>query len=245
MSRNTRGRRRSEKSKKNFSVVFEDKHFMVCWKSSGLLTVPIPNKSSKNLKDILDDYLTSQKRRAHVVHRIDRYTTGLVVFAKTPKAKEKLVEQFKARTPERTYLAIVRGLPEPPEGTLRHRLMLTKDGFRQRVVRSGGTEAVTHYRVVEDFGEASLLEVKLETGLKNQIRIQFTEAGHPLVGDSHYEPTEATEVNMRRQALHAWKLAFFHPATNKKVHFEAELAPDMERLLKKLRKKKAPNEEGM
>ncbi len=219
-----------------FRIVFEDTHLLVVDKPAGLLTVPIPGKRSRNLKELLDRYLTSQKRRARAVHRIDRYTSGLVVFAKGYRAWEGLVEQFRAHTPERVYLAVVRGTVEPPEGTLRHRLELTRDGFRQRVVERGGTPAVTHYRVLERFRGATLLELRLETGLKNQIRVQLRAAGHPLVGDRHYSVEEAAETRLGRQALHAWRLGFVHPVTGRPVRFEAPVPSDLERLLGRLRK---------
>lgn len=220
---------------KPFRVVFEDAHLIVADKSPGFLTVPIPGSKSKNLKDMLDEYLDSKKQRAITVHRIDRFTSGLVVFAKNEKARDNLVAQFKAREPERVYFAIVRGHP-PEEGSLRHNLMLGKAGFRQFAVRSGGTQAVTHYRVLERVGGLSCLEVRLETGLKNQIRVQFMEAGFPLVGDRHYEPKESLEKLLDRQALHSWKLSFRHPHSGRQISFEAPLAPDMERMLAKFRR---------
>lgn len=219
-----------------YRVVYEDTHVLVADKDSGVLTVPIPEKQSRNLKALLDRYLTSQKREALPVHRIDRYTSGLVVFAKNRKSWKDLVAQFRNRTPERVYLALVRGRVADGSGTLRHRLELTTDGFRQRVVPQGGTEAVTHYEVLERFEGATLLKVRLETGLKNQIRIQFRASGHPLIGDRHYASAESREVWLRRQALHAWRLAFTHPATGRAVHFEAPLPADIERLLDRLRR---------
>lgn len=223
-----------------YRIVFEDADLIVADKDPGILTVPIPGKSSRNLKDLLDRYLMGQKREAHVVHRIDRYTSGLVLFAKNRRARGALVAQFRQRTPERVYLALVRGVPAAESGTLRNRLELTADGFRQRVVREGGTEAVTHYRVVERLPAAALLEVRLESGLKNQIRVQFRAAGHPLVGDRHYAREEAAEVKLGRQALHAWKLSFVHPGTGKPVSFEAPLPRDLERALRSLRQAPPP-----
>ena len=223
-----------------YRIVHEDIHLLVIDKDPGILTVPLPDKWSRNLKELLDDYLTSQKREAIPVHRIDRYTTGLVVFAKNRKAWKQLVAQFRARSPERVYLALVRGEVRGETGTLRHRLELTTDGFRQRVAREGGTEAVTHYRVLERLPGATLLEVRLESGLKNQIRVQFRAFGHPLVGDRHYAAEEAAEVSLKRQALHAWRLGFLHPATGRPASFEAPLARDMERLIERLRKQPPP-----
>ncbi len=235
--RKKRGRpaNRTGKNQRPFNIVFEDSHLIVVDKQAGLLTVPIPDKHSRNLKELLDSYLVSQKRRAMVVHRIDRYTSGLVVFAKNAKARELLVEQFRAHTPERIYLALVRGNPGK-EGTLKHYLKLVQDGFRQVVVGRDGTLAVTHFKMIEELGDVSLLEVRLDTGLKNQIRVQFGAAGHPLVGDRHYSPAEAHEVLLKRQALHSHRLSFFHPIKNRKVTFEAPLPHDMEKLVARLRR---------
>ncbi len=226
-----------------FRIIYEDQHLLVVDKSAGILTVPIPGKSSRNLKDLLDEFLTSKKCRALTVHRIDRYTTGLVVFAKTERARDHLVAQFKARTPERVYLAVARG-SLPDEGTLRHKLMLGKAGFRQFAVRSGGADAVTHYRVIERLPGVSVLEVRLETGLKNQIRVQFMEAGHPLAGDRHYERAEGEEKYLDRQALHSWKLSFIHPASGKKITAEAPLPKDISGMLEKLRTRALKGESG-
>jgi len=218
-----------------YRIVYEDVHILVVDKDAGILAVPIAGKQSRNIKELLDRYLVSQKRDAIPVHRIDRYTSGLLVFAKNQKSWERMVAQFRARSPERVYLALVRGSVAEEGGTLRHRLELTTDGFRQRVVPQGGTEAVTHYRVLERFQGATFLEVRLETGLKNQIRVQFRAAGHPLVGDRHYASAESREIRLGRQALHAWKLAFIHPASGKPVRFEAPMAQDMERVLIRMR----------
>lgn len=227
-------RSRAKRSRR-YRIMHEDPHLLVVDKEPGVLTVPIPGKQSLNLKDLLDRYLVSQKRQALPVHRIDRYTSGLVVFAKSRRAWERLVAQFRSRSPERIYLAVVRGDVSQDRGTLRHRLELTTDGFRQRLAREGGTEAVTHYRVLERLQGATLLEVRLESGLKNQIRIQFRAAGHPLVGDRHYAVEEASEKLLKRQALHAWKLTFEHPATGRPASFEAPLPSDMRRLVERLK----------
>ncbi len=220
---------------KRFRIVFEDPYLVVVDKPAGLLTVPVPGTRARSLLDLLDRYLAPQKRTARAVHRIDRYTSGLVVFAKGRKAWEELVAQFRARTPERVYLAVVRGRVEPEEGVLRHRLELTRDGFRQRVVERGGTPAVTRYRVIERLPDATLVEARLETGLKNQIRVQFRAAGHPLVGDRHYAWEERGRARLNRQALHAWKLAFRHPVTGAPLSLEAPLPSDLGRLLAGLR----------
>jgi len=228
--------RSKNSSRSYFTIIHQDADIIVADKRAGVLTVPIPGKQSRNLQDMLSKFLLKQKREALIVHRIDRYTSGLVVFAKHRRAREKLVAQFRAHTPERIYLALARGNFKDDSGTLRHNLELTRDGFRQRVVKEEGTPAVTHYKVLERFKGATLLEVQLDTGLKNQIRVQFGAAGHPLVGDRHYSASEAGAKLLDRQALHAWKLSFIHPVKNERVTFEAPIPNDFGYAIKKLKR---------
>jgi len=217
------------------AILFQDRDLLVLDKPAGLLAVPIPGSRAVNLKDLVDGHLAPFEQRAGVVHRIDRYTSGVMVFARNPEARASLVEQFRGLTPERVYWALVRGRVDPAEGELRHALKLTPHGFRQVVVDARdpeGKEAVTRYRVLESLAGVTLLEVRLVTGLKNQIRVQLCAAGHPLVGDRHYAPAEKAEPGIDRQALHARSLAFRHPRTGERVRFEAPLPPDLQRLLR-------------
>jgi 23S rRNA pseudouridine1911/1915/1917 synthase len=223
-----------------FRIIHEDEDIVVVDKDAGLLTVPIPKSKARNLKQLLDRYLVKRKGRALQVHRIDRFTSGLVVFARNRDARERLVVQFRERTPDRRYLAIVRGVVQADKGTLRHHLQLTRDGFRQKVVPRGGTEAITHFHVRERLEQVTLVEVRLETGLKNQIRVQFQAAGHPLMGDRHYEQAEAGERLLSRQALHAWRLSFLHPRSERTVGFESPLAADLAFLWNRMRETPPP-----
>ncbi|MEJ2636853.1 MAG: RluA family pseudouridine synthase [Calditrichia bacterium] len=223
-------------------IIYEDDDIIVIDKPAGLLSVPIPRSRAVNARDILVDYLKDFKQKAIIVHRIDRYTSGLMVFAKNRQAHGNLVKQFLAHTPHRIYLALVRGCPEPAEGELCHYLKQTNWGFRQVVVKNeeeGGTLSVTRYRVVEAFPDAALLEIYLVTGLKNQIRVQLNAAGHPIVGDRHYSEKEKKATGLDRQALHAHRLGFVHPATGKYVEFKSELPADMRKKLNEFRKQKS------
>lgn len=221
-------------ARRGYRILFEDAQLLVVNKTAGILSVPIAGKISPNVQDQLNAYLAPSKRIAWTVHRIDRYTSGLIVFAKNRKARENMIAQFRAHSPQRFYLALVRGQPRDDEGTLTHKLELTLDGFRQRIVTQGGTAAITHYRVVERMPHAALVEVQLETGLKNQIRVQFAAAGMPLVGDRHYHPREIRD-KLRRQALHAWRLSFLHPVSGQELKFEAPVPKDFANALQRLR----------
>lgn len=220
-------------------VVHEDKDILVIDKPAGLLAVPIPGSRAPNAQEILARSLGKEKGSVLAVHRIDRYTSGLMVFARTRLARAHLVRQFLAHTPLRLYLALVRGWPGAQEGELRHFLKKVSWGFRQLVVPGegeGGTLAVTRYRVLERFRGAALVEAQLVTGLKNQIRVQLAAAGMPIWGDRHYVPQEKEALGIERQALHASRLGFVHPRSETYVEFSAEPPEDFLKLLDALRR---------
>ncbi len=227
--------------KRPFYIVHQDKDIFVVDKPAGLLAVPIPDSNVKNLFDLVADHLGKHGVRVGVVHRIDRYTSGLMVFAKNKRTYDDLRNKFRNHEPKRTYLAMVRGVIEQDEGTLEHHLKLIKDGFRNIVVdpsEEGATPARLSYKVKERYLENTLVEVQLDTGLKNQIRVQFEEIGHQLVGDQHYAPEEEGEPLINRQALHAYRLAFEHPRKNRMVNYEAKIPADILRLMDKFSWKK-------
>ncbi len=238
MSKNKKSGGRRVSRRGDATILFEDDDLLIINKPAGLLSVPIKGSRAVNLRDSLNEYLLPKRQKAIIVHRIDRYTSGLMVFAKNRTAHAKLVKQFLAHTPTRIYLTMVRGKLLPEKGELVHFLKLTKYGFRQAVVEDegeGGTRAVTRYKVREYLRGTTLLQVQLVTGLKNQIRVQLWAAGHPVVGDRHYEKRELKEEQIDHQALHAWKLGFIHPRTDKYVEFEAPLPTEFNRLIAKYR----------
>jgi 23S rRNA pseudouridine1911/1915/1917 synthase len=225
-------------------IVHEDDLLLVVNKPAGLLAVPLERRrEAGSVYDHIEDHLRPRgKRRPLVVHRIDRDTSGLVVFAKTARAQQVLKEQFRRREPERVYWAVVYGHPEPPEGTWRDHLVWDSKALLQRATRSNdprGTEAVSHYRVLERLAGASLLEVRLETGRQNQIRIQAQLRGHELVGERRYVDPAASQrpIAFPRQALHARRLSFSHPGDGRPFRIEAEPPPDFRALLAQLRRR--------
>jgi 23S rRNA pseudouridine1911/1915/1917 synthase len=227
-------------------IVHEDGDLIVVDKPPGLLTVPLYRRTgAPSVFDLIERHWRSQgKRRPLVVHRIDRDTSGLVVFAVHARAQNAIKEQFRRREPERVYLAVVSGVPQPPEGEWRDRLVWIESALIQRGARAGdprAVEAICAYRVVEAFGSAaSLLEVRLETGKQNQIRAQAQLHGHPLVGERRYVDPGHQEGNspvvpFPRQALHAYRLAFQHPADGRPLRFEAPVPRDLALLVEELR----------
>lgn len=223
-------------------IVYEDAEVLVLDKPAGLLAVPLPRKpDAASAFDLIADRLRSHAvRRPFVVHRIDRDTSGLVVFARTPQAQARLKAQFARREPERVYLAVVYGRPEPETGEWRDHLAWDAAATMQKRSHRRdprAAEAISRYRVLEAFDAASLIEVRLHTGKRNQIRIQAGLRGHPLVGERRYVyGPPAVPIAFGRQALHAYRLAFRHPGSDRMLRFEAPLPDDFERLLKQLRK---------
>jgi 23S rRNA pseudouridine1911/1915/1917 synthase len=224
-------------------IVFEDDSLIVLDKPAGLLAVPLERRGgAPSIFDQVMAYLRPHgKRRPLVVHRIDRDTSGLVVFARDPAAQNRLRLQFKRHTVERVYWAVVYGHPEPPDGTWRDRLVWDERVLIQKETHPRdpkGMDAVSHYKVLERFRISSLVEVRLETGKRNQIRIQARLRGHTLVGERRYVygPDELRPIQFERQALHAHRLVFEHPATGEVLRFEAPIPADMNDLLARLRR---------
>ncbi len=218
-------------------VVHEDDDLIVVDKDPGLLTVPTAAPVGDSLEELL---LASYKKRGHkkptlyVVHRIDRFTSGLVVFARTHPAAMELRRQFKERTPQRIYLAVAEGKVQPDQARLTHSLGENPKSLKIHVVakESDGRPASLSYRVLERFPHATLLEVALETGRRNQIRVQLAAERHPLVGDFSYGQPSSL---IPRVALHAHRLEFDAPRGRKRLQFESEVPEDFSRLIKKLK----------
>jgi 23S rRNA pseudouridine1911/1915/1917 synthase len=235
-------RRRGARPVGELQVLYEDSALVVVNKPAGLLAVPLPERSdAPSAYGYLEEHLrTRTSRRLLIVHRIDRDTSGLVVFAKNARAQEQLKAQFKQREPERIYWAVVYGRPEPPTGTWRDLLVWDTRSLVQRRAHPADPrkkEAISHYRVLEAYDGASLLEVRLETGKRNQIRMQARLHGHMLVGERLYvkEAEARAAIDFPRQALHAQRLAFRHPVDGRPLAFDAPVPRDLKRLLARLR----------
>lgn len=222
-------------------IVFEDASLIVINKPAGLLSVPLERKSgAPSAFDRIERHLRpSGKKRPLVVHRIDQDTSGLVVFAKDPDAQARLKAQFKRRQPERVYLAVVYGHPDPPAGEWRDHLVWDEKALIQKQTHPrdpSAQEAISTYRVVQRFKNASLIEVRLQSGRRNQIRIQARLRGHTLVGEKRYTfgPDDMRSIQFERHALHAWRLTFDHPADGRRLQFEAPPPPDFAALVTRL-----------
>jgi 23S rRNA pseudouridine1911/1915/1917 synthase len=226
-------------------IVYEDESLFVVDKPAGMLTVPLARRpTSVSACELLKTHLRSAARpraqRVYAVHRIDEYTSGLVVFARTAMAQAQLKGQFRDRRPERVYWAVVYGQPDPAEGVWRDYLVWDEKALVQKHAHPRdpeAKEAISYYRTLERFLGAALIEVRLETGKRNQIRLQARLRGHTLVGEQRYVfgPDHLRHIDFRRQALHARRLAFQHPGDGRDLHFEAPLPGDMTQLIAQLR----------
>lgn len=207
---------RTERLDPRVRILFEDADLIAIDKAEGLLTVPTEEVKYETAETILSGYTP-----VHHVHRLDRDTSGVLVFAKNTWMRERLQELFAAHDIERVYVAIVHGKFREPSGTFRSFLAEDRN-LRVRSVAdpAEGKEAVTHYRTVASGRRYSIVEVTLETGRRNQIRVHFAEAGHPVLGDTMYG--KGREDDFGRLALHARHLAFVHPRTRQKVTFTAD-----------------------
>jgi 23S rRNA pseudouridine1911/1915/1917 synthase len=204
------------------SILHEDTDVIVVLKSNGLLTVATEREREATAQAYLNTYLGSRgEDRVHVVHRLDRETSGVLVFAKNFHARERLKEQFMVHSVDRLYVAIVEGVVQPPQGTIRSNLLERRDLKMVSVPAHPDAKlAVTHYRTITSNDRYSMLEVTLETGRKNQIRAHLSEKGHPVLGDTMYGST----INpLGRLGLHAKLLGFDHPVTGKRLVFTAPL----------------------
>ena len=227
----------------DLDIVYEDDVLLVVNKPAGVLTVPLERKRDvPSVFDQIETYLRpAGRRRPLVVHRIDQDSSGLVVFAKDAVAQGRLKAQFKRREPERVYWAVVYGRPEPPSGIWRDRLVWDTTALIQKETHPRdpqGTDAVSEYRTLEMFADASLLEVRLGTGRRNQIRIQARLRGHTLVGEQRYVygPDSLRSIPFGRHALHAQRLAFRHPVDDRPLVFEAPPPSDLAALIAGLRR---------
>ena len=226
----------------DLNILYEDDDLIAVNKPPGLLAVPLERKAgAESVFDQIDRHLRSHRtRRPFTVHRIDRDTSGVVIFAKHAAAQAVLKQQFLRHEPERVYQAIVYGHPSPSSGIWRDTLVwdqrsLIQKGTHRRDPR--GKEAISEYRLVERFAETSLIEVRLVTGKRNQIRIQARLRGHTLVGEQRYifGPAELRPIDFPRQALHAARVTVNHPVTGRALTFEAPLPEDMSELIATLR----------
>lgn len=226
------------KSKRNdifkskwLKIVFEDKYLIVIEKNPGILSMAGAH-TTLNVKTILDEYFhkTRQKCRAHTVHRLDRDTSGLMVYAKDMETEQILEHNWHDIVFDRRYVAVVSGEMEENEGTITSWLKDNKAYVTySSPVDNGGKYAITHFKTLDRTTECSLVEYKLETGRKNQIRVHSADMGHPVCGDVKYGDGNDP---IHRLCLHAYMLCFYHPMTNEPMRFDTPIPTSFRKLFK-------------
>ncbi len=226
------------RSKKNdqfksrfLKIVYEDKYIVVIEKNIGILSMAAGH-SSLNVKSILDDYFhrTRQRCTAHVVHRLDRDTSGLMIYAKDIQTEQELEHAWHDIVYDRRYVAVVSGEMEDEEGTIANWLKDNKNYVTySSPVDNGGKYAVTHFHVLDRSVDHSLVEYRLETGRKNQIRVHSADMGHPVCGDVKYGNGDDP---VGRLCLHAYVLCFYHPVTHERMEFETMIPSLFKKLFK-------------
>ena len=213
-------------------IVYEDRWLIVIEKNVGILSMAAGH-SSLNVKSVLDDYFkkSRQKCTAHVVHRLDRDTSGLMVYAKDMETEQILEHHWHEIVYDRRYVAVVSGEMERDDDTIESWLKDNKAYITySSPVDNGGKHAITHYHVLNRTTEHSLVEFKLETGRKNQIRVHAADIGHPVCGDTKYGNGDDP---LRRLCLHAWLLCFTHPVTGEPLEFETPVPTAFRQLFKR------------
>ncbi len=207
-------------------LVYEDPYLLVVEKKEGLLSVSTEHQKERTALHILNDYVKRSRRDSlvRVVHRLDRETSGLMMYAKDPRTQETLRENWHDIVTDRRYVAVVEGCMERDYGTVESWLTDRKAFVTSSPVDDGtGRYAVTHYHTIRRANGFSLMELELETGRRNQIRVHMADLGHPIAGDDHY----GSRFNpLKRLALHAFKLCFYHPVTGEPMAFETPY-PDL------------------
>lgn len=216
---------------KFIKLVYEDQYLVVIEKNVGILSMAAGH-STLNVKTVLDDYFrrTRQHCTAHVVHRLDRDTSGLMIYAKDMQTEQILEHDWHNIVYDRRYVAVVSGEMEDDEGTIANWLKDNRAYITySSPVDNGGKYAVTHFRVLDRTARHSLVEYRLETGRKNQIRVHSADMGHPVCGDVKYGNGDNP---VGRLCLHAYKLCFYHPINHRRMEFETEIPADFRKLFK-------------
>lgn len=220
-------------------ILYEDKDIIVVNKAKGMVVHPANGNPDGTLVNavmsICKDSLSGigGEIRPGIVHRLDKDTSGVIVIAKNDKAHINMSEQIKNHEVEKTYIALVRGFVKESEATINMPIGRSTKDRKKMAVTKEGKSAITHFKVIERFGNYTLLEVKIETGRTHQIRVHLTEIGYPIVGDTVYSNGK-NEWNIQGQCLHATSLKFKHPITGKEMFIEAPLPEYFENVISEL-----------
>ncbi len=223
------------------NIIYEDSDIIIVNKEKGMVVHPgngnpdgtLANAIMAKCKDSLSGI--GGEIRPGIVHRIDKDTSGIIIIAKNDKAHINISEQIKEHKTKKTYLALVRGNVKENEATIDMPIARSKKDRKKMAVDKDGKKAVTHFKVLKRYNDCTLLEVIIETGRTHQIRVHLAEIGYPIIGDYTYSNGK-NRFNVEGQMLHAYKIKFKHPTTDKEVEYTAELPKYFKDILEKLDK---------
>ena len=221
----------SKKNRQDLPIIYEDNEFIVINKPSGLLSIPSDTEKGRTAYRMVNDYIQQKNKheRVYVIHRLDEDTSGVLMFAKNPKIKDILQREWNEIVLARGYYAIVEGKMEKSEATLVN--YLKENSLNLMYVTSNkneGKKCLTQYKVLKSNEKYSLLDVNIDTGRKNQIRVQLGHIGHHVIGDDKYgEPSDP----LKRLGLHAYKLKFVHPINKKIYEFKTEMPKEFSKII--------------
>lgn len=217
---------KTKKHSKDLDIIYEDKDIIVVNKKTGLLTIASSKEKEKTLYHMVSEYVKSvnKKNNIFIIHRLDRDTSGIVIFAKSEKIKKLYQNNWNDIVKKRKYVAIVEGILDQKEGTLRSYLEENEKGYVY--TSSKGKLAITNYKVKKESNKYSLLDIDIKTGRKNQIRVQLKEIGHPILGDSKYGKPG------KYMYLCAYELELIHPITKKIVHYKIDIPNKFKQIFK-------------
>jgi len=203
----------------NIPVIYEDDWLLVANKPSGLLTIPAPGKQKRTLLKLLNDDFKNRSSgyRLHPCHRLDKQTSGLIIFAKGKSMQQRMMQVFKQRKVKKTYLAFIYGKLARNQGWIRNPV--------------DGKSALTRFKTLQRLKDFCLVRIQPLTGRKNQIRLHFKQIGHPILGEDRFALRRDFKIKAKRLCLHAQGLDFLHPVTRASIHLEAELPEYFKRFL--------------
>lgn len=224
--------RGQDKQDSKLPIIYEDDEIIVMNKPSGLLSVATDNENTSTAYRMLMDYVRrdDKRNRVYIVHRLDKETSGVFMIAKTPEVQEMLQKDWNKTVTKRGYYAVVEGVMSKKEDTIKSYLMQTRTHLMYSTKDSrNGELAITNYKVMKESSDYSLLDVKIDSGKKNQIRVHMADLGHTIVGDKKYE---SRKDPLKRLGLHAYELSFIHPITKKTYSFKADMPVVFNKLFK-------------
>ncbi|MCD7810134.1 MAG: RluA family pseudouridine synthase, partial [Erysipelotrichaceae bacterium] len=204
-----------------------DKDIIVIDKPCGLLSEETNKEKQKTAYNLVKQYLKNKHENIYLVHRIDQYTSGILMFVKTKELYQSLTHNWNKYVLTRGYLAIVEGHLHKKQDTIINQLSEAKN--QTVYISSHGKKAITHYHVIQETKQYSLLEIYIDTGRKNQIRVHMSSMNHPIIGDNKYG---AKTNPIKRLGLHAHEFSFVHPLTHKEMHFTSKMPESFEKLMK-------------